>query len=241
MHILTADTDRKLMRAARIAAELDAIKFNQQESNYHWIYGSPPQMSTNVGGSHSLPASLPPSVYDSNYHALPSNSQVYAKVDLIQKHRFRKEKETSVYQVPRPAHYDPNTGSFLTSGVATLSRNSLAQQYQLRKALSVPEAVFLADNNYATVRQYPNYSNVNTTTTPNMAQTLRRNIPLLVQSPPKSFGSILSPPPLSVLNSAAQSKPFSSLLSPLSPPPSMSNTIQPLQIQTNFTPMRTLL
>lgn len=235
------------MRAARIAAELDAIKFNQQESNYHWIYGAPPQVTTNAGGSHSLPASLPPSVYDTSYQALPSNSQVYAKVDLIRKHRYRKEKETSVYQVPRPVHYDPSTGSFLASGAATLSRSSLAHQYQLRKALSVPEAVFLAENNYATVRQYPNYSNVNTTTatTPNMTQTLRRNIPHLVQSPPKSVGPILSPlsPPPGVLST---SKPFSPLLSPLSPPPTTmsitnNNTAQPLQIQTSFTPLRTLL
>src|SRR5699024_478792 len=67
--VFSEDTDRKLLRAARIAAELDVIK-TQQESNYHWIYTSPPRQ-----GSSSLPPSLTPSVHESSQ--IPSSSQVY--------------------------------------------------------------------------------------------------------------------------------------------------------------------
>ena len=127
------------MRAARIAAELDVIK-NQQESNYQWIYASPPRH-----GSSSLPSSLNPSVHESSQ--IPSSSQIYAKVDLIRKHRYRREKETSPYQVPpRPRHMeiDPNSSLISQSNGCTV--------YQLRKAISSPDAVFM-EGEYATIRR----------------------------------------------------------------------------------------
>lgn len=150
--LFSEDTDRKLLRAARIAAELDVIK-SQYESNYHWIY--PPR-----NGSSSLPTSLNPSVHESSH--IPSSSQIYAKVDLIRKHRYRREKETtttctptttpttspiSVYQVPpRPRHMaiDPNSSLISQSNGCTV--------YQLRKAISSPEAVFV-EGEYATIRR----------------------------------------------------------------------------------------
>jgi len=139
--MITEDTDRKLLRAARIAAELDVIK-NQQESNYHWIYATPPRHG---GGSSSLPPSLAPSVHE--YCQIPSSSQIYAKVDLIRKHRYRKEKgESSVYQIPpRPRHMDPNSSLINQSDGSTV--------YQLRKAISSPDAVFV-EGDYATIRQF---------------------------------------------------------------------------------------
>ncbi len=148
--VFSEDTDRKLLRAARIAAELDVIK-SQYESNYHWIY--PPTQHT---GSSSLPPSLNPSVHESSH--IPSSGQIYAKVDLIRKHRYRREKDsstsspmtspiTSVYQVPpRPRHMaiDPNSSLISQSNGCTV--------YQLRKAISSPEAVFV-EGEYATIRR----------------------------------------------------------------------------------------
>lgn len=125
-----------MLRAARIAAELDVIK-SQYESNYHWIY--PPR-----NGSNSLPSSLNPSVHESS--RIPSSGQIYAKVDLIRKHRYRREKETSsVYQVPpRPRHMQIDPKSSL------ISQTNGCTVYQLRKAISSPESVFL-ESNYASI------------------------------------------------------------------------------------------
>ncbi|KAI2803310.1 CUB and sushi domain-containing protein 1 [Blomia tropicalis] len=138
--VFSEDTDRKLLRAARIAAELDVIK-NQQESNYHWIYATPPHRN----GTSSLPPSLTPSMHESCQ--IPSSSQIYAKVDLIRKHRYRKEKETSVYQVPpRPRHMEIDPNSSL------ISQTNGSTVYQLRKAISSPDAVFV-ESDYATIRR----------------------------------------------------------------------------------------
>ena len=130
-----------MLRAARIAAELDVIK-SQQESNYHWIYSTPPRHGTS-----SLPTSLNPSVNESS--SIASSSQIYAKVDLIRKHRYRKERETSVYQVPpRPRFMEIDPKSSL------ISYSNGSTVYQLRKAISSPEAVFQSmEGEYATIRQ----------------------------------------------------------------------------------------
>nr|XP_046920510.1 uncharacterized protein LOC124500480 [Dermatophagoides farinae] len=175
--MFSEETDRKLIRAARIAAELDAIKNHTQKSaNYHhhypqqqpqqqqqyqWIYSTPPRFTHSSGCT-----SLPPSLHE--YHQiLPANtnsqqqqhpqvtqSQIYAKVDLIRKHRYRKEKDNivSVYQVPKPRC------PIISQQQQQQHQPQLSSDYhQLRKAISTPDAVFVDVNNdygeYGTIRR----------------------------------------------------------------------------------------
>lgn len=133
------------MRAARIAAELEAIKnYPEQSSNYQWVYSTPPRFATST--------SLPPSLHE--YHQIPSSNQIYAKVDLIRKHRYRKGKEISVYQVPKPRCLEEN---------CTLRRNNhfpsdcclSTETHRLRKAISTPDE-FVDAGEYATLRKLMN-------------------------------------------------------------------------------------
>ncbi|UXI20853.1 uncharacterized protein NH340_JMT06796 [Sarcoptes scabiei] len=143
--MFSEETDRKLLRAARIAAELEAIKnYPEQSSNYQWVYSTPPRFATST--------SLPPSLHE--YHQIPSSNQIYAKVDLIRKHRYRKGKEISVYQVPKPRCLEEN---------CTLRRNNhfpsdcclSTETHRLRKAISTPDE-FVDAGEYATLRKLMN-------------------------------------------------------------------------------------
>ncbi|OTF81699.1 hypothetical protein BLA29_009807, partial [Euroglyphus maynei] len=165
--MFSEETDRKLIRAARIAAELDAIKNHQQQKSAHyyhqqqpqqqqykWIYSTPPRIN-HPSGCTSLPPSLheyhqilppPPSINQQQQHPQITQSQIYAKVDLIRKHRYRKEKDNnnivSVYQVPKPRC------PILISQQQQQQQLLSSDYHQLRKAISTPDAFFDNNNDY---------------------------------------------------------------------------------------------